>query len=158
MHASNYRPAIILQSPTQQPPPRSQTDTGRCFPHTSLRPFFSPCLANVSRRRADVREHLKRFVGETKVTLNPTGRCAFPHQNANPMVFPVNSFIIHAHASCCLCWPRPLPPPRRSPPFPRFSPPSFWPSGARASPPPNVRAAVASRLDRSICVRIVLAR
>lgn len=60
------------------------------------------------------------------------------------------------HASCSLCC-LPLPPPRRSPPLPLLSP-SFLPSPARGSPPPMVSAAVARRFERSICVRIVLAR
>jgi hypothetical protein len=64
--------------------------------------------------------------------------------------------IHHAHASCALCC-LPLLFLRSPPCF--LSPPSFCPSPASASvPPPMVRAAVARRFERSICVRMVLAR
>ena len=65
------------------------------------------------------------------------------------------------HASCCRCclpWPPPRPP---LPPRWREPSPRCWllsPSAARASPVPRVSAAVTRRLERSIWVRMVLAR
>lgn len=54
--------------------------------------------------------------------------------------------------------PMPPPPLLLCPPLLSLPSPPFWPSCCCVPSPPMVSAAVASRCDRSICVRMVLAR
>lgn len=111
-----------------------------------------------------VRDALVPYAAGSKHLLSVARGCleATHRQISVKRHFPILSnlcCLLRVQASCCLCC-LPLPPPRRSPPLPRLllSPPSFWPSPARASVPPIVRAAVARRFERSICVRMVFAR
>jgi hypothetical protein len=112
--------------------------------------------ASVRRRRRRDRHHY-HYHHRSSWACMPVLPCRMAHyapQSPNAVPKLLRVIVNHAHASCDRCC-LPLPPPLRSPPCLRS--PSLL-SAESASPVPRVRAAVARRFERSIWVRIVLAR